>query len=161
MLYHCLIFTFLRCAEWVKYCGNTKVLKAPTASLTRKYFICDKHFDNTQYYNHQRKRLLPSAVPNVDHCSSFDASDLQKFPVLGHSIDVFAGKVDLYALYHECFIEKFTLHIIAFCIIDTTDLETPNVSSTHSNVNEVHADYDRGKVKTRMNYVLKVIQSEN
>lgn len=74
-----------------KNCGNSSLLEVPTSSLHSKYFLCSDHFNDDQYYNDQRVKLLPNAVPTEFLNDCLSESDMEIYPVMGR-FDIIASK---------------------------------------------------------------------
>lgn len=49
---------------WVDNCGNDQLSSVPLCELHNKMYLCQKHFTDDQFY-HNKKRLLPHAVPTI------------------------------------------------------------------------------------------------
>ncbi|KAK3920622.1 52 kDa repressor of the inhibitor of the protein kinase [Frankliniella fusca] len=71
-----------RCKTWVQNCGNLSLIQIETEKLHGKYFLCSEHYDDNQFYNSDRKTLLPNAIPTLFECVPLNDELMNKFPIL-------------------------------------------------------------------------------
>lgn len=79
-----------RCKLWIQRSGNTKLLEHFSTKLHSRCGLCSDHFDDSQYYNSSKKRLLPRAVPKLNPDCCIPEEDMATFPKWGPH-DVFIG----------------------------------------------------------------------
>ncbi|KAK3926425.1 Peroxynitrite isomerase THAP4, partial [Frankliniella fusca] len=80
-----------RCLKWVQNIGVLHLLDVDSSSLYGEYFVCADHFSDDQFYNYQKRKLLPSAVPTIFNETKISDAAMKKFPVLNSSEAMFDG----------------------------------------------------------------------
>lgn len=73
----------VRCKKWVQNSGLKCLLQLNSSLLHKKFYVCNHHFDDDQFYNLDRKTLLPTAVPSTFVSNKLTDEEMQIFPVLG------------------------------------------------------------------------------
>lgn len=74
-----------RCKEWVKNSGNEKLLLVPSKRLNVRKFLCEHHFEESQFFDKFRRRLKRSAIPSIFSCTPLPDEAMSQFPVLDDS----------------------------------------------------------------------------
>ncbi|KAL0116337.1 hypothetical protein PUN28_009732 [Cardiocondyla obscurior] len=49
---------------WVLACGRDNLLNKTAMELYNNYRVCKLHFENKMFFNFEKTRLQPNAVPN-------------------------------------------------------------------------------------------------